>query len=97
MQGGVAALEQHALLRVHRRCFSRRDAECILVEPFSAGHEAAVIAAAAAAGVGLYPVSALYDPAAPRPEVAGLILGYAGLDPAAILRGVAVLARVLGC
>ena len=62
-----------------------------------AGHEAAVIAAAAAAGVGLYPVSALYDPAAPRPEVAGLILGYAGLDPAAILRGVAVLARVLGC
>lgn len=61
-----------------------------------AGREAAVIAAAAAAGVGLYPVSALYDPAAPRPETAGLILGYAGLDPATIRRGVAVLARVLG-
>ncbi|WP_147706926.1 PLP-dependent aminotransferase family protein [Microvirga massiliensis] len=61
----------------------------------AADREPALVAAARAAGVGLYPVSPLYDPTEPRPAVAGFILGYAGLDADAIRRGVAVLATVL--
>ncbi|MEW6632332.1 MAG: PLP-dependent aminotransferase family protein [Pseudomonadota bacterium] len=57
--------------------------------------EPAIIAAARAAGVGLYPVSPLYDANGPQPETAGFILGYAGLDAEALRRGVAVLAAVL--
>ncbi|WP_292169466.1 PLP-dependent aminotransferase family protein [Mesorhizobium sp.] len=60
-----------------------------------ADREPAIIAAARAAGIGLYPVSPLYDPAGPRPETAGFILGYAGLDVEALRRGVAMLATVL--
>ncbi|RVC80033.1 PLP-dependent aminotransferase family protein [Mesorhizobium sp. M4A.F.Ca.ET.022.05.2.1] len=61
----------------------------------AAGRETAIIAAARAAGIGLYPVSPLYDPSGPRPETAGFIMGYAGLDAEAVRRGVAVLARIL--
>ncbi|WP_348631735.1 hypothetical protein [Mesorhizobium sp. M1D.F.Ca.ET.234.01.1.1] len=61
----------------------------------AAGREPAIIAAAHAAGIGLYPVSPLYDPSEPRPETAGFILGYAGLDAEALRRGVAVLATIL--
>lgn len=57
--------------------------------------EPAIVAAARAAGVGLYPVSPLYDPSEPRPGTAGFIMGYAGLDAEALRRGVAVLATVL--
>ncbi|WP_210239575.1 PLP-dependent aminotransferase family protein [Mesorhizobium sp. B2-8-9] len=60
-----------------------------------AGREPAIIAASRAAGIGLYPVSPLYDPSEPRPEMAGFILGYAGLDAEALRRGVAVLAAIL--
>jgi GntR family transcriptional regulator/MocR family aminotransferase len=60
-----------------------------------AGREPAIIAAARAAGIALYPVSPLYDPSGPRPETAGFILGYAGLDSDALRRGVAVLAAIL--
>ncbi|MDG4889550.1 PLP-dependent aminotransferase family protein [Mesorhizobium sp. WSM4887] len=59
------------------------------------GCEPAIIADARAAGIGLYPVSPLYDPAEPRPETAGFIMGYAGLDAEALRRGVAVLADIL--
>ena len=62
---------------------------------FAAGREPAIIAAARAAGIGLYPVSPLYDPTGPRPEAAGFIMGYAGLDAEALRRGVTVLARIL--
>lgn len=61
----------------------------------AAEREPAIIEAAWAAGVGLYPVSPLYDPAEPRPATAGFVLGYAGLDADALRRGVAVLASVL--
>ncbi len=57
--------------------------------------EAALAAAARAAGIGLYPVSPLYDPAGPVPAQAGFVMGYAALDPAALRRGVAALARVI--
>ena len=57
--------------------------------------EPAFVAAARVAGVGLHPVSPLYDSAAPRPSVAGFILGYAGLDSDALRRGIAVLRTVL--
>lgn len=67
----------------------------VWLEAVPAGREPALVEAASAAGVGLYPVSPLYDPTAPRPAVAGFILGYAGLDANAITRGVAVLAKVL--
>ncbi|AZO12942.1 PLP-dependent aminotransferase family protein [Mesorhizobium sp. M3A.F.Ca.ET.080.04.2.1] len=60
----------------------------------SAG-EPAIMADARAAGIGLYPVSPLYDPTEPRPETAGFIMGYAGLDAEALRRGVAVLADIL--
>ncbi|TPJ28279.1 PLP-dependent aminotransferase family protein [Mesorhizobium sp. B2-8-3] len=60
-----------------------------------AGREPAIIAAARTAGIGLYAVSPLYDPGGPRPETAGFILGYAGLDTDALRRGVAVLAPIL--
>src|SRR5262249_27967064 len=61
----------------------------------AAARESAIIEAARGAGVGLYPVSPLYDPTEPQPAVAGFILGYAGLDADVLRRGVAVLATVL--
>jgi len=57
--------------------------------------EAEIIGVARAAGVGLYPVSALYDPGQSRPARAGFILGYAGLDADTLRKGVDVLKTVL--
>ncbi|WP_296740728.1 PLP-dependent aminotransferase family protein [Mesorhizobium sp.] len=65
------------------------------MDGIDAEHELAIIGAARAAGVGLYPVSPLYDPTEPRPETAGFIIGYAGLDAEALRRGATVLAAVL--
>ncbi|MDQ1079664.1 PLP-dependent aminotransferase family protein [Pseudoroseomonas cervicalis] len=61
-----------------------------------AAREEDFIAAARAAGLGLHPVSRLYaaPPGAGRPDAAGLVLGYAGLEPAAIQAGVALLRGV---
>ena len=61
----------------------------------AAGREPGIVAAARTAGVGLHPVSPLYDPTGPRPREAGFILGYAGLDSDALRRGIALLATVL--
>ncbi|WP_069882877.1 PLP-dependent aminotransferase family protein [Bosea sp. BIWAKO-01] len=61
----------------------------------AAEREPGIIAAARAAGVGLYPVSPLYDPAGPRPREAGFILGYASLDLDAVKKGIALLAPLL--
>lgn len=61
----------------------------------AAERESSIMAAARTAGIGLYPVSPLYDPSEPRPGTAGFILGYAGLDTEALRRGVAVLATIL--
>jgi GntR family transcriptional regulator/MocR family aminotransferase len=65
------------------------------IDGVAADREPAILAAARAAGIGLYPVSPLYDATEPRPPTAGFVLGYAGLDPDALRRGVAVLAAVL--
>jgi GntR family transcriptional regulator/MocR family aminotransferase len=61
----------------------------------NAAREPEIIAAARSGGIGLYPVSPLYDPAAPGPETAGFIMGYAGLEAEALRRGIAVLATIL--
>lgn len=58
--------------------------------------EDALIARARTRGLGLYPVTALYAAAeTPRPDAAGLVIGYAALEERAIRRGVAVLADVI--
>jgi GntR family transcriptional regulator/MocR family aminotransferase len=56
-----------------------------------------LLARAAGAGLGLYPVSALYDTTsvASRPDVAGLVMGYASLGQRDIDQGVQRLAAVL--
>ncbi|QRM33301.1 PLP-dependent aminotransferase family protein (plasmid) [Microvirga sp. VF16] len=53
--------------------------------------------ARAAAGLGLYPVSPLYDPAVPasHPGIVGLVMGYASLGEREIEQGVERLASVL--
>lgn len=67
----------------------------IWLDRMTAAREGELIASARAEGVGLYPVSPLYDPAGPLPQCAGLVMGYAGLDGDAITKGVAVMARLL--
>lgn len=58
-----------------------------------AAREAALVAEGRAAGIGLHPVTPLY--AEGVPGRVGLVMGYAGLEVAAIDRGVAVLGRIL--
>ncbi|WP_210248168.1 PLP-dependent aminotransferase family protein [Mesorhizobium sp. NFR06] len=67
----------------------------VWMKDVAAEHEEALITAARAAGIGLYPVSPLYDPSRPRPETAGFVVGYAGLDAEALRRGVAALATLM--
>ena len=59
--------------------------------------EGALIAAARAAGVGLYPVTPLYDAegSAARPDCAGIVMGYGGLNPNAIAAAVRGLVQVV--
>jgi GntR family transcriptional regulator/MocR family aminotransferase len=59
----------------------------VWLDGVAAAREAGIVAAAR--------VSPLYDPQEPRPEAAGFILGYAGLEADTIRRGVAALAAVL--
>lgn len=60
-----------------------------------ADREADLVAAARAAGVGVYGVAPFYHPEGPAPAQAGLVMGYAALEPDAIDRGVARLAAVV--
>ncbi|MCC7273175.1 MAG: PLP-dependent aminotransferase family protein [Alphaproteobacteria bacterium] len=55
------------------------------------------VSRAADAGLGIYPITPLYDPAgrAPRPDCAGFVLGYAALTVASIEKGVALLAELV--
>ena len=57
-----------------------------------------VIARGHEAGLGLYSVTPSYaaDPLTDRPDLAGLVMGYAGLDERAIERGVRTLKLVIG-
>ena len=59
--------------------------------------EEAVVAAAAASGLGVYPISPLYaaEDNAARRDRAGLVLGYAALEPRQIERGVDLLDRAI--
>ena len=58
--------------------------------------ESAILTAAREIGIGLYPISPLYDPAGPGPTSVGLVMGYAALEANAIRRGVRTLRNVLG-
>jgi GntR family transcriptional regulator/MocR family aminotransferase len=60
-----------------------------------AEREAEMVAAARAAGIGVYPVAPLYHDAGARPDRAGLVLGFAGSEPDAIRAGVHRLAAAL--
>ncbi|HEV7318969.1 MAG TPA: PLP-dependent aminotransferase family protein [Ensifer sp.] len=66
-------------------------------ERLDKAEEGALIARARGAGIGLYPVSPLYAAAdaGHRPDRAGVVMGYAGLDAAEIGKGVAALAALL--
>ena len=59
--------------------------------------EDALIARAHAAGLGVYPIAPLYapPPASARPDMAGLVMGYASLDEQGIEQGVRMLREVL--
>ncbi|WP_455179267.1 MocR-like pyridoxine biosynthesis transcription factor PdxR [Azospirillum melinis] len=59
--------------------------------------EEMLIAEARSAGLGIYPIGPLFDPAAaaPKPAAAGLVMGYASLDEEAIRRGVRLLKQVV--
>ena len=65
------------------------------IDDMAADRAPALIAAARSAGVGLHPVSPLYDPDGPGPPAAGFVIGYAGLDAVALRRGVAALSAVV--
>jgi GntR family transcriptional regulator/MocR family aminotransferase len=62
-----------------------------------AAREAELVLHARGAGLGIHPVGPLYAPgaAARRPEAAGLVMGYASLEPAAIEAGVRRLQAVV--
>ena len=57
--------------------------------------ESTIIKRARAMGLGIYPVSPLFDPQseAPRPNMVGLLMGYASLDERQIERGIQLLRR----
>lgn len=58
-----------------------------------AQHEARLIETARAAGIGIYPVSPLYLER--KPDLAGMVLGYASLTPAALRGGTERLASAI--
>lgn len=59
--------------------------------------EGEMVQLAQRAGAGVYPITPLYADAAtlPRPEVAGLVLGYATLEPSVIAQGVQAIRQAL--
>ncbi|WP_245906597.1 MocR-like pyridoxine biosynthesis transcription factor PdxR [Teichococcus aestuarii] len=65
------------------------------LEELPAALEPTLVARAGAAGLGLYPVGALYHPGGARPDKAGLVIGYAALGEAEIAEGVRRLRAVL--
>jgi GntR family transcriptional regulator/MocR family aminotransferase len=67
----------------------------IWINGFGADREVEIVEAARSIGLGIYPVSPLYDPKVPKPETAGFIVGYAALDTDNLRRGATMLATVL--
>ncbi|MFC4257293.1 aminotransferase class I/II-fold pyridoxal phosphate-dependent enzyme [Altererythrobacter xixiisoli] len=62
----------------------------------AAAQEAALITRARQHGLGLYPLSPLYQAPPDAAGGVGLVMGYSGLDPRRIERGVEILAGVVG-
>ncbi|WP_414645164.1 PLP-dependent aminotransferase family protein [Bradyrhizobium sp.] len=98
------AERQQALLDALRRRFGDR----IRIEGTAAGlhvvawfdglpqkREDALIQAARARGVGIYPVSALFAGARPARKTVGLVMGYSALEVAQIERGCKLLAQAV--
>jgi GntR family transcriptional regulator / MocR family aminotransferase len=96
--------------RVLLEALRRRLGDAVAVEGAEAGlhvvawlrdlsrvKEGAVVEAAAALGLGVYPISPLYaaEETVSRPDRAGLVLGYAALDVRQIERGVDLLGRAI--
>ncbi len=67
----------------------------IWINGVDASREGEIVEAARSVGLGLYPVSSLYDPKISKPGTAGFVIGYAALDTDMIRRGVSMLATVL--
>jgi GntR family transcriptional regulator/MocR family aminotransferase len=65
------------------------------IKELRARHEMPLAQAARLAGVGLYPIGPLYDPALPRPDTAGFVLGYAALDAVVLRRGIQLLGSLV--
>ncbi|MBN9469692.1 MAG: PLP-dependent aminotransferase family protein [Bosea sp.] len=63
----------------------------------AAADEAKFIAQGRARGIGVYPIGPLYmsPNTAARPDMAGLVIGYASVEPQEIERGVAILAELV--
>lgn len=57
--------------------------------------ESELRARANAAGIGIYPVSPLYDPNLDRPDRVGLVMGYAALDERSIADGIRHLSDII--
>ncbi|PWC84194.1 hypothetical protein TSH100_18550 [Azospirillum sp. TSH100] len=64
---------------------------------FPLEREAMIVSAARTAGVGVYPITPLYDPSAVshRPNHPGLVIGYAGLEDREIAQGIERLGTAL--
>ncbi len=58
--------------------------------------EAQLVETARAIGIGVYPISPLFDGTTKRPAMAGLVLGYAGVSLRDVERGIKGLARIAG-
>ncbi|MDR6870644.1 GntR family transcriptional regulator/MocR family aminotransferase [Bosea sp. BE125] len=67
----------------------------IWINGVAADREAGIVEAARSIGLGIHPVSPLYDPKLSKPQTAGFILGYAALDTEMVRRGISMLATVL--
>ncbi|WP_332696749.1 MocR-like pyridoxine biosynthesis transcription factor PdxR [Bosea sp. (in: a-proteobacteria)] len=64
----------------------------------AAAREPDFVALGRVKGIGVYPIGPLYmhADAAARPDMAGLVIGYASVEPQEIERGVAILAELVG-
>jgi GntR family transcriptional regulator/MocR family aminotransferase len=63
----------------------------------AAADELAFVARGRERGIGVYPIGPLYmaPETAARPDMAGLVIGYASVEPQEIERGVAILAELV--
>lgn len=65
------------------------------IEGLPAEREDDLVAYARTLGIGIYPISPLFDKAGSRPPITAINLGYTGLEDAAMRRGVKILAKAI--